>query len=251
VLGRPAVRLGAAVLVLTYICFTSMLFLVPQYLQSVEGHSVIEVGLLLVPFAVAFAVTSAQVPTSMDRIGEPRLLVIGSVQLTVGVGLLAVASQLGGTSAVLGATALMGVGIGLLITPASTVTMNDLPSERAGEGSATNMVSRYVGAALGVAVTGTVFASVYSHHVADRLDSAGSRTVDQARTGIHAALVRSDELGGAAGADVARAARASFETGMTAAFTTLCILCAIAAVAVRFATSRMAQTRRPDAPNDN
>ncbi len=248
VLSRRAVRLGAAVLVLTYICFTSMLFLVPQYLQSVEGHSVIEVGLLLVPFAVAFAVTSSQVPRSMERVGEPRLLMIGSAQLAVAVGLLAVASQLGGTPAVLIATALMGVGIGLLITPASTVTMNDLPAERAGEGSATNMVSRYVGAALGVALTGTVFASVYSHHVANRLESASSRTVEEARTGIHAALVRSDQLGGAAGDEVARAARASFEAGMTAAFATLCVLCAIGAVAVRFAASTAAQ---PRGPHDN
>jgi dipeptide/tripeptide permease len=170
---------------------------------------------------------------------------IGSAQLAVAVGLLAVASQLGGTPAVLIATALMGVGIGLLITPASTVTMNDLPAERAGEGSATNMVSRYVGAALGVALTGTVFASVYSHQVANRLESASSRTVEEARTGIHAALVRSDQLGGAAGDEVARAARASFEAGMTAAFATLCVLCAVGAVAVRFAASTTAQSRRP------
>lgn len=49
----------------------------------------------------------------------------------------------------------------LLIAPASTVLMNDLPAEKAGDGSSFSMVSRFVGAAVGVAVVGSVFAASY------------------------------------------------------------------------------------------
>ena len=56
-----------------------------------------------------------------------------------------------------------------LIAPPSTVVMNALPEAEAGDGSSLNMVSRFVGAAIGVALIGTVFASVQSH----RLDAGG------------------------------------------------------------------------------
>lgn len=230
VLRRPAVATGAAVLLLTYLSFTSMLFLVPQYLQSVADHSVVEVGLLLLPFALAFSLASSRAPRLMEAMGPPRLLSIGLLSLALGAALLAAAPQLGGTPAVLGATVVVGVGVGLLITPASTVTMNALPASRAGEGSATNMVSRYVGAAVGVAVVGTVFASVYARRVVDRLADLDRRTIDDARASLHAALQRAHELGGVRGSRVASEARQAFELGMTAAFVVVAVLCLAAAV---------------------
>ena len=55
-----------------------------------------------------------------------------------------------------------GVGLSLLIAPGSTVMMNGLPPEKAGDGSSFSMVSRFVGAAVGVAIVGSVFAASYS-----------------------------------------------------------------------------------------
>ena len=54
-----------------------------------------------------------------------------------------------------------------LIVPPSTVVMNALPEAEAGDHVA--LVSRFVGAAIGVALIGTVFVSLQSH----RLDVGG------------------------------------------------------------------------------
>jgi hypothetical protein len=105
--------------------------------------------------------------------------------------------------------------------------MNALPPSRSGEGSATNMVSRYVGAAVGVAVVGTVFASVYARRVVAQLGDLDRRTVAEARSSLHAALVRARELGGDTGERVAADARRAFEVGMSSAFVLVATLCAM------------------------
>jgi hypothetical protein len=63
------------------------------------------------------------------------------------------------------ATVVLAVGLPQLIAPPSTVVMNALPDAEAGDGSSLNMVSRFVGAAIGVAVIGSVFAAVQSHQL--------------------------------------------------------------------------------------
>ncbi|MGK2954213.1 MAG: DHA2 family efflux MFS transporter permease subunit, partial [Solirubrobacterales bacterium] len=58
VLGRPRVRAGALALVAIYGSTMGMLFLLPQYLQYVQGRSALVSGLAMAPFGVGMAITS-------------------------------------------------------------------------------------------------------------------------------------------------------------------------------------------------
>ena len=60
---------------------------------------------------------------------------------------------------------LMAVGMGLTMAPATESVMGSLPREKAGVGSAVNDTTRQVGGALGVAVIGSIVASVYAASV--------------------------------------------------------------------------------------
>ena len=53
-------------------------------------------------------------------------------------------------------------GLSLVTSPSTDAIMGSLPREKAGVGSAVNDISREVGGTLGVAVTGSVFLSLYS-----------------------------------------------------------------------------------------
>ena len=57
---------------------------------------------------------------------------------------------------------LMSVGMGLTMAPATESVMGSLPREKAGVGSAVNDTTRQMGGALGVAIIGSIVASVYS-----------------------------------------------------------------------------------------
>jgi hypothetical protein len=61
---------------------------------------------------------------------------------------------------------LMGLGMGLISTPATESILLVLPPARAGVGSAVNDATRELGGTLGVAVVGSLFASVYADHLA-------------------------------------------------------------------------------------
>jgi hypothetical protein len=56
----------------------------------------------------------------------------------------------------------VGFGTGLALAPAMDAVLGELPVEQAGSGTALTMTLRQVGAALGIALLGSLLASVYS-----------------------------------------------------------------------------------------
>jgi len=168
ILRRRAVSAGSITLFTAYWLLTGMLFLLPSWLQDVQSESIIAVGLLLVPFAAVFGVLSMRSTVIVARLGERTAIAGGLLLCAVGMALLGSVVHEGALSSVL-ATVVLAVGLSELVAPPSTVVMNALPDAVAGDGSSLNMVSRFVGAAIGVAVIGSVFAAVQSH----RLDTGG------------------------------------------------------------------------------
>jgi EmrB/QacA subfamily drug resistance transporter len=160
--ARPVVAATAVTLFVAYIVFTGMLFLLPQYFSDVARESIVAVGLLLVPFALTFGLLSTRAGAAVARVGARLAITAGLAVCALGMALLALAVRepVGWTVA---ATVVAAAGMSLLIAPASTVMMNDLPPEKAGDGSSFSMVSRFVGAAVGVAIVGSVFAGAYAN----------------------------------------------------------------------------------------
>src|SRR4029077_2144769 len=65
---------------------------------------------------------------------------------------------------------MLGGGLGLTTAPATESIMGSLSADKAGVGSAVNDTTRELGGTLGVAIVGSVFASIYS----SRLGSNGA-----------------------------------------------------------------------------
>ena len=61
------------------------------------------------------------------------------------------------------------VGIGLCVAPTTSAIMNAVPDEKQGVASAVNDATREVGAAVGIAVAGSVLAAQYSKVLAPGL----------------------------------------------------------------------------------
>ncbi len=66
--------------------------------------------------------------------------------------------------------------------------MNDLPEAKAGDGSSLNMVSRFVGAAVGVAAVGSILASVYRDHLGRATAGLSGAKADTAHGSLQGAL---------------------------------------------------------------
>jgi MFS transporter, DHA2 family, methylenomycin A resistance protein len=83
----------------------------------------------------------------------------------IGAMLLAFISQATGMGVIIAGLIVVGVGLGLNTAPVDGVAVAALPASRSGTASGTVNTSRMVGATLGVAVLGTVFAAYAGQEV--------------------------------------------------------------------------------------
>lgn len=239
ILARPVVAAGSATLFVSYVVFTGMLFVLPQWLQDVEGESIVSVGFLLVPFAGVFAFASMRSAQVMARVGAAATIAGGLAISAAGIAALAVTEDAAVAWTIAG-TAVIGLGIAGLIAPPSTVVMNALPDAKAGDGSSLNMVSRFAGAAVGVAVVGSVLSTVYLGRVDEATTELSVSDTAKAEGSIQGALEVADDLSGSAGDALAAAARDAFNAGARVAYVVIAVLAAIAAVFAWFALRRVA-----------
>ena len=166
---NPRFSGASAAIAITFFAMFGSIFLLTQYLQFVLGYSPLSTGVRLLAFAVPMMVISPISPRIVDRIGT---------KLTVGAGLACVAGGLLALASVNATTgfpdiawrmALAAAGMALTMSPATESIMGSLPLSRAGVGSAVNDTTRQVGGAVGVAVIGSVFSSIYGSKVVDAL----------------------------------------------------------------------------------
>jgi MFS transporter, DHA2 family, methylenomycin A resistance protein len=136
----------------------ALLFLVPLYFQTVRGDDPLMAGVRLLPLSVAFVVVSQLSGRIVSAIGTRAAMSCGMAAMGFGaLGLAFVSAQ---TSQWLLAAALcvVGVGLGLNTAPVNAVAVANAPSERSGTASGLLNTARMVGATLGVALLGAVFA---------------------------------------------------------------------------------------------
>ncbi len=152
---------GALSITLIFFAMFGMSFLLTQYLQYVLGFSPLESGVRFIPFAAAMIVTAPMSAKLSAKIGTKSTVVIGLSLVLIAL-LSMTTLQVDDTySHVVWMMMLMAAGMGLTMAPATSSVMNSVPREKAGVGSAMNDTTRMVGGALGLAISGSVFASVY------------------------------------------------------------------------------------------
>ncbi|MEU3032066.1 MFS transporter [Streptomyces incarnatus] len=147
---------------LTVLGMSGLVFFLSQYLQLVQDRRPFEAGLAELPAAVG-AVAAGLAAGSAARRFSVRSVVSAGL---AAVGLsLAVLTCLGRSTGypVLGAALLVvGVGAGLSFTVTADVILSSVPKEQAGAASAVSETAYELGAALGIALLGSIVTAVYS-----------------------------------------------------------------------------------------
>ena len=205
VLARRRVAAGALVILAAYIATLGMLFVLPQYVQYVQDGSALVSGLEVAPFGLGLGLLASVSGRLVARFGSSGVLLTGLLTAAAGFVPLLFISADGPAALVLIGTALVGCGIGAMAPPVTAVIMNDVGTEKAGDGAAVNQVARQVGGALGVAIVGSVFAAVYSAQIgADGVPAVATESIEDATESAN-------RLHGAARADLLADAVASFD----------------------------------------
>jgi EmrB/QacA subfamily drug resistance transporter len=207
-------RFSAASVAVTLGFFSlfGFIFLVTQYFQLVKGYSALQAGVRTVPFALAMAIAAVAAPQIVKRAGTKIVVAAGLTLMAAGFAVAATTDAASSYGIIVTAMVLMGSGLGVALTPATESILGSLPRDQAGVGSAVNDTTREVGGTLGVAVIGSIMASLYGGKIADALRGSGLPAALRQTAGdsLAAALQIASRMGGTAGAGIARTAQDAF-----------------------------------------
>jgi EmrB/QacA subfamily drug resistance transporter len=157
----PAFSTGTGGMILVFLALSGVSFLLTQYFQLVIGYSALSASVRFIPVALIILVLSPRTPRVTERFGVRWTVTVG-LALVAGSLFMIVALQVEASYAQTLLTLLpLGIGLSLSMSPMTAAIMSAVPDRRAGAGSATNDATRELGASLGVAILGSVAASVY------------------------------------------------------------------------------------------
>jgi len=222
---------GTASVTIQFLATFGFFMLVVQFMQLIYGYSPMGSAIALAPMALPIICISPFAPWIAERFGLRLPTFIGLT--VIGCGLLYV-SQLSADSGytdLLLPMLLMSVGLGLCTAPATAAIIAGTPVEKHGVAAAVNDASREIGAAIGIAISGSVLAAGYSEQIAGilpRLPEAARGPVGDSL----AAALEVAELSGPAGQPLADFAKEAFTAGARESSLALGILAIVAAVVI-------------------
>ena len=161
---------GSLAVTAGFLTLFGFIFVITQYFQFIKGYSAFEAGARLLPVAVSIAVASVLGPRMVERLGSTAVVAAGLAIFAAGLAWASTADAATPYLQIAGQMVLLGGGLGLTFAPATEAIMGSLPADKAGVGSAVNDTTRELGGTLGVAIVGSVFASVYAR----RIDSSSA-----------------------------------------------------------------------------
>jgi EmrB/QacA subfamily drug resistance transporter len=147
----------------------AVFFFVALYMQNILGYSALEAGVRFLPSTVLIIVTAPIAGRLADRVGPRNLIVVGLVLIAVSLYIQTHITVNTGYGLLLVAFMIMGVGIGLTMSPMSTAAMNAVESTKAGVASGILSMSRMVGGTFGVAAIGALFQAMTRHDLESKL----------------------------------------------------------------------------------
>jgi EmrB/QacA subfamily drug resistance transporter len=140
----------------SYVVMFGVLLLIPFYLTRGLGFGTARAGLELMALPVLFGVVAPLAGRVADRVGARSLAVSGLT--LVAAGLIALGILRPGTIGFLLLLGLVGTGLGLFTAPNNATVMGSVPPGQAGMASGILNMSRGLGTALGLSLTGLLFA---------------------------------------------------------------------------------------------
>ncbi|MGI5357545.1 MFS transporter [Streptomyces sp. CA-252508] len=144
-----------------------------QHLQFVLGYDPFDTGVRMLPLAGAVFVGSALTGFLTPRLGMKVTVTAGMALGTLALALLTRVDAASAYGDFVAPLVVLGVAIGLALSPCTDAIMGAFPEAELGVGGAVNDTSLELGGSLGIALLGSVLASSYSSHLADATEGSG------------------------------------------------------------------------------
>lgn len=147
----------------------------PTYLQMVTGYTPAQAGMLMIPMMGTLLVASIVVGRMVSKSGRyKKVMVVGSMITALGLGLLSTVSADSPVILECIYLGVLGLGLGCTVQLLTLVAQDSFALRHVGTATAGQNYFRQVGATLGSAVIGSLFASRLTAMLTERLPSGGA-----------------------------------------------------------------------------
>ncbi|PGT82435.1 MFS transporter [Bacillus sp. AFS040349] len=155
----PMFTVGLLMVVVCMMAILSSMILLPLYLQTSLALSTFAAGLLLLPGGIINGILSPVMGGLFDRFGPKWLTIIGMTIVTGSMFGFSTISMETSSSLIIGLHIVMMVGISMVMMPAQTNGLNQLPPELYPDGTAIMNTLQQVAGAIGTAVAISILSS--------------------------------------------------------------------------------------------
>lgn len=207
---------AAVAVTLAFFALMGVFFSMSQLFQLVMGYGAMESSIRMLPLMMIMIFVSPFVPNIVKMIGTRPTVGFGLVIVSIGFVLMSLWPVIPDYWQVVGAMSVMMFGMSLTMTPATNIMMSSVPRNRSGMGSAMNDTTRELGGAIGIAVLGSMLASVYEEKIADVAGTLPQQLRDVVNDSLAGAILVADRLG-PAGDQLAYVAKEAWMNGLSTA----------------------------------
>ncbi|HVV12433.1 MFS transporter [Amycolatopsis sp.] len=222
---------GAVSVTVQFTAAFGSLFALAQYLQLVQGYPPLKSGLVLWPIAVSLFPLSMASAHLTRRFGLRTVTWTGLLIVIAGVLLLGALGAHSHYPELAIAACVLGGGLGLTAPAATSAILDNVPPDKYGVASAVNDATREIGAALGIALAGSVLSATYTSSIATATAALPLAAKEIAGGSLAGALAVAQQSG-PAGGQLVEAARVAFTDGMWNGLLALAGIVAVGIVAV-------------------
>jgi MFS family permease len=135
-------------------------FVVAVFLQTVRGYNAIETGLIFTAATLGVLVSSLAAERFAKRRAQRTLIMAGFVMTVAGIGLLLALVGVSSRVVAFGpGLLLIGLGLGVMLTPSVNLVQSSFPEEQQGEISGLSRSISNLGSSFGAAIAGTILVS--------------------------------------------------------------------------------------------
>ncbi|MBK6855040.1 MAG: MFS transporter [Microthrixaceae bacterium] len=196
VFSHRGLAAGSITLLVVFAVMFGVFLVLPQFTQAVLGYSALKSAASLLPMVVVMMPLSAMAPTIAKRIGTRSTLATGLGFFTAGLVLLGLmVSAEGGYWSVIPGLLVLSFGIGLCMSPSTTVITESLPASKQGVASALNDTVRELGGAVGIALLGSFVSAGYRSSISPVTEGLSPDLAHRVQEGIGSAFAAATDLG--------------------------------------------------------
>jgi EmrB/QacA subfamily drug resistance transporter len=226
--ARPDFTTGSVGVTFFFLANFGFFFVSMQYMQLLLGYSPLQTALALGPLMVPVLLLSVTTPWHLPRLGLRLVVSTGLLLIAVGLFFTRILELDSPYVDIAWPLLIMATGIGLCTAPTTSAIMGAVPDEKQGVASAVNDTTREIGAAIGIAVAGSVLAAQYSQQLQLHLAALPETVRGAASNSLAEALEVAARLG-PQGAQLSHFAQSAFLDAMQTSLTVLAVITAVAA----------------------